>query len=341
MSSKGDELKKEYRLSREILPDVYSIKLPLPGRQPGPVNAYLFKGEKNTLVDTGMLHTAHILKEALNEHGLEFSDIDKIIVTHGHPDHCGAAKRIVKAGRAKVVAHPGDKVTMESGRDVSYKRYKKFLQIIGVPTSITILLGLLSFMFKFMAEGCSIDVVVNEGDEIEIGKYRAKIIETPGHSKGSICLFVEQGGILFCGDTIIEHITPNAFIILDEKEELPVRLSQDEFYQSLDKIKKLSPSIIYSAHGKTVTDVDKIVAGYRSAFTERQEKVLSVVRGGEISLYRIARLLFPEIGGVRLPLEIFLSISEVYTTVQVLQREGKVSLNIKNGLLEVTEVIHN
>jgi glyoxylase-like metal-dependent hydrolase (beta-lactamase superfamily II) len=334
-------LKKEYKLSKEILPDVYSIRLPLPGRKPGPVNAYLFKGENNTLVDTGMLHTVHILKKALNEHGLEFSDIDRIIVTHGHPDHCGAAKKIVRAGRAKVVAHSGDKVTIESGRDVSYKRYRKFLQMIGVPSSIVILLGLLSFMFKFMAEGCTIDIVISEGDEIQIGKYRAKIVETPGHSKGSICLFVENGGMLFCGDTVIEHITPNAFIILEENEELPVRLSQDEFYQSLDKIKKLSPSVIYSAHGKTVTDIDKMIAGYRSAFAVRREKVLAIVRGGEKSVYRIARLLFPEIGGLRLPLEIFLSISEVYTTIQVLQREGMVSLKTRNGLLEVTPIIQN
>lgn len=331
-------MKKEYKLSKEILPDVFSIKLPLPGRKPGPVNTYLFKGKKNTLVDTGMLQTAGMLKEALNEQDLEFSDIDRIIVTHGHPDHCGTAKKIVRAGKAKVVAHPGDKVTMESGRDVSYRRYKNFLQLIGVPTSVTVLLGLLSFMFKFMSESCKIDIVVGEGDEIELGQYCAKIIETPGHSKGSICLFIEQGGILFCGDTIIEHITPNAFIILDENEELPVRLSQDEFYQSLEKIKKLSPSIIYSAHGKTVTDIDKMVAGYRSAFAQRQEKVLSVVREGEKNVYKIARQLFPEIGGLRLPLEIFLSISEVYTTIQVLQKEGKVALNIKNGRLEVTEV---
>jgi len=320
------------------MPDVYSIKLPLPGRKPGPVNAYLFKGERNTLVDTGMLQTVNRLREALNEHNIDFSDIDSIIVTHGHPDHCGAAKKIVRAGRAKIVAHPGDRITMESGRDVSYKRYQNFLDMIGVPLSITILLGLLSFMFKFMSESCKIDIVIGEGDEIELGKYRAKIIETPGHSKGSICLFIEQGGILFCGDTIIEHITPNAFIILDEDEDLPVRLSQDEFYQSLDKLTKLSPSIIYSAHGKSVTDVDKMIAGYRSAFAQRQEKVLSVVRSGEKNIYRIARQLFPEIGGLRLPLEIFLSISEVYTTIQVLQKEGKVALNIKNGRLEVTEV---
>ena len=328
-----------YKYSREVLPDVFSIKLPLPGRKPGPVNVYLFKGREVTLIDTGMTQTSGILKKALGEHGIGFSDIDRIILTHGHPDHYGAAKKIVKAGRAKVIAHAEDKALIETGRDFFTNRYKNFLQILGVPLSIGILLRLLSFMFKQMADNCEVDIIISEGDELGIGQYRARIIETPGHSRGSICLFLEKEKVLFCGDTIIEHITPNAFIMMDEEEILPLRLSQDEFYKSLDKIKKLSPSIIYSAHGKAVSDINKIVAGYEKAFVERKDNVLSLVRSGEKNVYRIARRLFPEIGGLRLPLEIFLSISEVYTTIQVLQKEEKISLNISNGLLEVKEFI--
>ena len=94
--------------------------------------------------------------------------------------------------------------------------------------------------------------------------------------------------------------------------------------------------MIYSAHGKAVSDIGKIIKGYEEAFADRQGKVLSIVRSGEKNVYRIARVLFPNIGGARLPLEIFLSISEVYTNIQVLQRDEKVSLNIRNGLLEVT-----
>ena len=330
-------MKKEYKLSREILPDVYSITLPLPGKRPGPVNVYLFKGEKVTLIDTGMAQTAVVLKKALREHGLHFSDIDRIIVTHGHPDHYGAAKKIVKAGRAKVAAPAEDVVFVENGMNISINRYKIFLKLMGVPQSIGILLRLLFVMFKRMADNCRVDIVLRDGDKIELGKHSARIIETPGHSKGSVCVFLEKEKILFCGDTIIEHITPNAFIMLDENERLPVRLSQDEFYESLAKIKKLSPSMIYSAHGKSVSDLDKIINGYEKAFAERQGRVLSKVLSGEKNVYRITRSLFPEIGGLRLPLEIFLSISEVYTNIQVLQREGKVSLNIVNGLLEVTE----
>ena len=331
-------MKKEYKLSREILPDVYCITLPLPGKRPGPVNVYLFKGGTVTLIDTGMVQTAGLLEKALSEHGLRFSDIDRIIATHGHPDHYGAAKKIVRAGRAKVAAHPEDIVAIESGMDVSRKRYKIFLKLMGVPLSVGILLRLLFVFFSQMADNCAVDIIINDGDEIDIGKYRAKIIGTPGHTKGSVCVFLEKEKVLFCGDTIIEHITPNAFLMLDEKEKLPVRSSQNEFYESLVKIKNLLPSMIYSAHGNAVSDLDQMIDGYKKAFAERQEKVLSLVRAGEKNVYRIARLLFPEIGGVRLPLEIFLSISEVYTNIQVLQKNGKVSLNIVDGLLEEAEV---
>ena len=330
-------MKKEYKYSTEIMPDVYSIKLPLSGYKPGPVNVYLFKGDKITLIDTGMKQTADLLKKALGEHGIRFSDIDNIVVTHGHVDHYGAAKKIVKAGKAKVTAHAEDIIAIEKGMEVSVGRYTNFLKLTGVPLPIGLMLGFFFLMFRTMSDNCTVNNVMRDGDEVELGKYRGKVVETPGHSKGSVSIFLEKERVLFCGDTIIEHITPNAFMMLDEHKRLPVRMSQAEFYESLARIRKLSPVMIYSAHGKAVSDIDKIIDGYEKAFAERQEKIMSIIRSGEKNIYRIARKLFPEIGGTKLPLEIFLSISEVYTNMQILQREEKISLDIVKGLLEVTE----
>jgi glyoxylase-like metal-dependent hydrolase (beta-lactamase superfamily II) len=333
----GDIMKKVYRYSREIMPDVFSITLPLPGRKPGPVNVYLFKGEETSLVDTGTRGTSRMLARALNEHGLGFSDIDRLIITHGHPDHYGAAKKIADAGRAKVAAHEDDVVDIEKGMDVSRGRYEDFMKLAGVPVIVGILLKLMLKVLKMMADNCRVDIVMREGDEISLGKYSARIVETPGHTKGSVSLFLKKEKVIFCGDTVLEHITPNAFVMLDEHERLPVRLSQDEFYASLDKIQKLSPSIIFSSHGKPVTDINKLINGYREASAGRQTAIMSIAHSGESSVYRIARALFPEIGGWRLPLEIFLSLSEVYTNLQVLQREQRVSIVIKGSKIEVKE----
>jgi len=329
-------LKKPYKFSREVLPGVFKITLPLPGRKPGPVNVYLFKSGAVTLIDTGTLQSAAVLEKALAEHRLSFSDIEKIIVTHGHPEHYGAAKKIVSAGGAKVVAHREDRRSIEEGMDVSTQSYQDFLMLVGIPLHVRAMLKMLFVVFRRMAQNCKVDWTVQEGDRIPLGHYEATIIEAPGHSKGSICVFLEKEKILFCGDTMIEHITPNAFVMLDEGEKLPVRLSQREFYRSLEKIRTLSPSVAYSAHGKDIHDVSGIIAGYQSAFAQRKASVLSIVRSGEKSVYRTARRLFPEIGGLRLPLEIFLSISETYTTMEVLQEEGKIKMNIRGGRLEVT-----
>ncbi|HPH55901.1 MAG TPA: MBL fold metallo-hydrolase [Smithella sp.] len=331
---------RQYKCSVEVLPDVFCIRLPLPGRKPGPVNVYLFKGRKNTLIDTGMAQTAGILKKALAEHHLGFADIDTIIITHGHPEHFGAARKIVLAGRAIVMAHEGDRTFIEKGYGISAKQYKKFFRITGVPRNLEIILRLLFFFFKRMADPCRVDTIVREDDQIDIGRYRAKILETPGHSRGSVSIYLEQEQTLFCGDTVIKHITPNAFVVPDEDATLPVRLSQDEFFKSLMKIKSLSPRIVYSAHGKPIDDVDNIIAGYEKAFAERQENVLALIHAGEKNIYRIARRLFPNIGGWRLPLEIILSISEVYSAIQILQRKGKVCLRMRNNLLEVDQYRH-
>jgi len=329
-------LEKRYKFSSEILPDVFKITLPLPGRKPGPVNVYLFKGREITLIDTGTLQSAPVLEKALAEHQLGFSDIKKIIITHGHPEHYGAADQIAKAGRAKVIAHREDQKSIENGMDVSSKRYKDYLLLTGIPLYVGVMLKMLSVLFRHMAENCRVAMTVQEGDRIPLGRYEATIIETPGHTKGSIGLFLEKEKMLFCGDTLIEHITPNAFVMLEEGEKLPLRSSQKEFYRSLEKIKSLSPSVAFSAHGKDIRDVSGIIEGYRSAFAQRKEAVLSIIRSGEKNVYRTARKLFPDIGGVRLPLEIFLSISETYTTMQVLQEEGKIKMDIRRGRLEVT-----
>jgi glyoxylase-like metal-dependent hydrolase (beta-lactamase superfamily II) len=333
----GDIMKKVYRYSREILPDVFSITLPLPGKKPGPVNVYLFKGKEISLVDTGTRGTSRLLARALGEHGLRFSDIDRLIITHGHPDHYGAAKRIAAAGRAKVAAHEDDVVTIETGMDVPKERYEDFMRLAGVPGIVGIMLKLMLKVLNLMADNCRVDIIMREGDEISLGKYSARIIGTPGHTKGSVSIFLEKENVIFCGDMVLDHITPNAFVMLDENENLPVRLSQDEFYASLAKIQKLSPSIIFSSHGRPVTDIGKLIDGYREASSNRQAGIISIVCSGESSVYRIARALFPEIGGWRLPLEIFLSLSEVYTNLQVLQREQRVSIVIKGNKIEVNQ----
>lgn len=317
----------------KIHPHIHRIILPLPGRQPGPVNAYLFTGKPTTLLDTGTSRTAGHLEESLSQIGIGFSDIDRIILTHGHIDHYGAARHIVKrsSGRAAVAVHLEDRPVVETGMEVSDRQFSKFYRLMGVPLVFELLFYGMGLFFSSLAENCPVDLCLADGEKIPVGDYEATVISTPGHSKGSICLYLEKEGILFSGDHILGHITPNAFVMLESDFDIPWRMSQLEFYDSLKKVESLAPRIVYPAHGKPVTSLPETAAMYREQFSLRQEKILAILKKGEFTVYRIARSLFPEISGKRLPLEIFLAVSEVFTHLQVLEKDGQVVSRVRRG----------
>ena len=317
----------------KIHPQIYRIILPLPGKKPGPVNVYLFVGTQTTLLDTGTLKTAHHLEESLKQIGIGFSDIDRIILTHGHIDHYGAARQVVNgsSGHVSVAAHREDLPVIESGMEVSDRQFSKFYRLMGVPLIFELLFYYVGWIFSSLAENCRVDSCLSDGEKIQMGDYAATIISTPGHTKGSICLYLEKEGILFAGDHILGHITPNAFVMLESDFDIPWRMSQVEFYDSLRKVESITPRIVYPAHGDPITDLPQTAALFREQFYLRQKKILAILEKNGSTVYRIARRLFPEISGKRLPLEIFLAVSEVFTHLQVLEKDGMVVSHVRRG----------
>jgi len=55
-----------------------------------------------------------------------------------------------------------------------------------------------------LKEGLSAEALAKEGDVVELGGLKLKIIETPGHSEDSICVVCEKEGIIFTGDTLFK-----------------------------------------------------------------------------------------------------------------------------------------
>lgn len=266
---------------------------------------------------------------------MKFSDIDNIILTHGHIDHYGAARRIIASSDKKIIisAHEQDRFMIEHGFEISRIQMYRFYRLMGVPFVFQLLFQLLHSVFSSLAENCPVDRTLTQGDSIKIGDYDAVVIETPGHTKGSICLFIEDRNMLFSGDHILGHITPNAFVMLEKGPLLPVRSSQVEFFDSLRKVEELSPKTVYPAHGERIDDAGKTIAMYREQFLLRQKNILSILSTGEFTVYQTARKLFPDIRGKRLPLEVFLAISEVYSHLQVLQKDNAVKLSKKQNTL--------
>ncbi|MBT3176404.1 MAG: MBL fold metallo-hydrolase [Desulfobacula sp.] len=103
-------------------------------------------------------------------------NVKYLINTHGHFDHVGANKRMKEVTGAKLAIHPEDEPMF---KELSHS----------------------ASMFGLTAQNSPpADILLKHGDEISFGEINLKVIHTPGHSKGGICLYTK--GHLFSGDTL-------------------------------------------------------------------------------------------------------------------------------------------
>lgn len=158
----------------ELKPDIYQIRLGRPSS-----HCYLIKGRpKNVLIDTGTAAGYPKLVGYLLELGLKPSDIHLIILTHEHFDHIGAAAYMFR--KSVVAAHPlaANKIELQD----EFVMMDKYFDVAAEPFHADIWL---------------------EGDAmIELGNYRLRVLHTPGHCSGCICLHEPDHGLLFTGDTV-------------------------------------------------------------------------------------------------------------------------------------------
>jgi hydroxyacylglutathione hydrolase len=176
----------------QITPSVHGIRLPFripvaPGIALDRfVYSYLIYGETITLIDTGVAGCETQIFDYIRATGRDPSDIALMILTHSHPDHIGAARAIQRATGCSIAAHPAGRAWIE---DVDLQNRER-----PVPGFATLVGG-----------SVQIDNELVDGDAIEPDDTRAgemQVFYTPGHSEGSISLFLHNEGALFSGDAI-------------------------------------------------------------------------------------------------------------------------------------------
>ena len=101
-------------------------------------------------------------------------DVLSIVLTHGHNDHVNAAGALWDASRAPIYLHPGDRMLW----DVVYPEVEP-------------------------------DREISDGDTFTVAGTTLRVIATPGHSPGSVCLYAEELSTVFTGDTLF-HGGPGA-----------------------------------------------------------------------------------------------------------------------------------
>jgi hydroxyacylglutathione hydrolase len=150
------------------------------------VYSYLIYGETITLIDTGVAGGEVQIFESIRSNGRNPSEIALIILTHSHPDHIGSARAIQRESGCSIAAHPAERAWIENVDLQNRERpVPGFATLVGGPVNI--------------------DHELDDGDLIEpdeTSEGEMQVFSTPGHSAGSISLFLHNERALFSGDAI-------------------------------------------------------------------------------------------------------------------------------------------
>lgn len=288
----------------------------------GPVNCYLLLDDPVTVVDPGMLwlQSTTQLAQALESAGRTIGDVEQILVTHGHPDHFGAAGWLADEADATVLC----------GRAESPKLIAPFERgdMIGVMEEMGIPDGVLSTFGSFYDGVRDLTypvaphrlVLLDDGDTLRAGGRDWQVHVTPGHSVGHVSIFDPAARILLSGDHLLACITPNPVLEPDPSSPDRRRRSLVEYLASLDRFVRLDPILVLPGHGPRFGDVTSLAASMRLHHGARADEILGIVdRLGGATPYELCGELFPTIADF----SVMLGVSEVVGHLDLLEDDGR------------------
>jgi len=158
----------------------------------------LVEDREAVLIDAGYPGYWPQVADALGSLGLSASAVRAAIVTHHHTDHSGTAERLRVEGGAKVYAHPADAAKID-GREQSHPP-AGFYRESWRPSMIRYLIHSARMGG---AKGAPVGQLETVDEERVLDlPGQPKILPTPGHTAGHLCVFLESRGILFAGDAM-------------------------------------------------------------------------------------------------------------------------------------------
>jgi glyoxylase-like metal-dependent hydrolase (beta-lactamase superfamily II) len=317
-----------FQESMQIIP----LSIPTPFYV-GDVNVYLIKEDPVTLIDVGpkTKEASDALREKLARNGVQFSDVRRIVLTHAHEDHCGLAKQVRdEAKDAEILVHAWETGHL-FGR-LAREEHRELMRRSGVPASVfdemQSLYADISLLTDALADG-EFSLLKDEM-ELEFESGALRVLHTPGHTPGSCSFVREANRTLVCGDCVLKRITPNPILSPDPVDPTKRFRSLAEYLVSLAKLRSYSPTLAYGGHGEPVTDFEEIFNRYVRAIDERQRKVIGLIPKSGATAYEIAQELFPS--SFNHDVHRFLAISEAVAHLDLAEGDGKVALELKDGV---------
>ncbi|MEV7663505.1 MBL fold metallo-hydrolase [Paenarthrobacter sp. NPDC089316] len=271
---------------------VWSIPIPFPGNPMRYTLSYLLMGDGDAVLvdpgwesDAGMEHLTAGLRRA----GLGPTDITGVVATHYHSDHLGMARRLREASAAWVAL--GDRevrrLTAAENLHLVLHDDREQLRFWGVPVDRLAEVAMDYSTLKHLQTLADPDLRLKHGSLVPAKGLNLRVVTTPGHSPGHICLIDESHGLIFSGDHVLPRISPHIPL---EIPGPPNPLA--DYYDSLGLIAFEDEMEVCPAHEYRFIGMHRRVAQLIEHNQQRSAEVLRVVdKYGPRTIWDIARRL--------------------------------------------------
>ncbi|MFZ3172859.1 MAG: MBL fold metallo-hydrolase [Carboxydocellales bacterium] len=267
---------------QEVVPNLYRLEIELPNMPLKTLSSYLIKGVgRNLIIDTGLNHPKCLesMHSYLKELGVDLRETD-IFITHHHADHAGLVSSLV-TDTSMIYCSKHDSYLFSKADDVnkSWDEKRCFMVRNGFPENqVNIAIN----NIPNSTYACLNHIKLSEGDILCAGTYQFRCIETPGHSKGHLCLYEPDQKLLVAGDHINAKITPNIALVSDTENPLK------EYLESLEKVENLEVDLVLTGHGSLIKNCRQRILELKHHCERRDAEVLAILKQGEKTTYQLA-----------------------------------------------------
>ena len=234
----------------QVRPGLWSIPVPIPNNPLRYVLVYALEMRGGVaVIDTGWStdDAWAALTDGLAVAGYDVSDVRAALITHIHPDHFGLAGRLRDASGAWVALHPADAALIPSRYGIDIDRLlaqmRTFLEACGVPDEVLGELTAASMGIREFVALAEPDVLLEDGERVDIPGWELFAVHTPGHSPGHLCFHERERRLLVSGDHVLPRISPN----VSQHAQQPVNPLAD-FLGALARVRDLDVTEVLPAH---------------------------------------------------------------------------------------------
>lgn len=320
-------------LIKRLIPGVFKIQLSMPFRMDH-VNVYILEGRPLTLVDTGPMMDGieEDLSQALGRIGHRPSRLERIILTHTHPDHMGLAARLKAASGAELVCHRLAVPKVTDYRGAVLREMEELIELsrmLGLSPDLMRTNQRMMDAWLEVAGSTTVDVEVEGGELLEGEPFTLRVIYTPGHSVDHIVLYMPEYHLIITGDLLLDKITPNPDVLPSRDKGMKSGLP--DFLKSISALTDLPVIQALPGHGNCISDFRGRIADILIHHEQRKRYIVANLRGRQMTILEMGLDLIRFVEAEMSPTNIFLSMREVFGHLVILEEEGLVNREVREG----------